>query len=316
MARTRRIKSDCDAFYHVMSRTTGKRFLLKDSRVKRMMVEALRISAEFSGVKIGAYVIMDDHFHLTVEVPTVETVLIELAKTLGTVPGKILGTVPGKIPEKEVMRRLAVLKGEKRAKEIEGYVKHLRRNGHRREAEAEIDRYRLRMQDLSQFVKTFKEVFNLRYKKLIPYSGTIWGERFKSTIVENEKYFRNLREYIAHNPCRAKIVAAPEDYMWSSVGAAARGETYALKCQEYVSSLALGIDDESEQNTGDSPQENGGVDVMKRVPQIGMGKILGGRKFVTESATSFSAALYGKRCRAKQVGGWAFSSHGHGKFAA
>lgn len=62
------------------------------------------------------------------------------------------------------MRRLGVLKGEKRAKEIAGYIKMLRKSKQKREAEAEIDRYRVRMQDLSQFVKTFKEVFNVRFK--------------------------------------------------------------------------------------------------------------------------------------------------------
>lgn len=311
MARTRRVKSENDAFYHVMSRTAGKRFLLKDPRIKRIMIDSLRVAAEFSGVKIGSYVIMDDHFHLMVEVPTIETALAEIAKNLGPVPEKM----KKKIPEEEVMRRLAVLKGEKRAKEIAGYIKMLRQSKQKREAEAEIDRYRKRMQDLSQFVKTFKEVFNLRFKKLVNYSGTIWGERFKSTIIENEKYYNNCRKYIESNPVRARMVVLPEEYPWSSAGGAARGEAFAVKCRNYTLSLIIGSDDEN----GDSPRKQGaesGLDVTKRVPQIGLGKILGGKEFVRVSGVEFSAALYGKKCRAKQVGGWAFTSHGHAEIAA
>lgn len=311
MARTRRVKSENDAFYHVMSRIAGKRFLLKDPRIKRIMVDSLRISAEFSGVKIGSYVIMDDYFHLTVEVPTIETALVEIAKNLGTVPEKF----KWKIPEEEVMRRLGVLKGEKRAKEIAGYIKMLRKSKQKREAEAEIDRYRVRMQDLSQFVKTFKEVFNIRFKKLVEYSGSIWGGRFKSTIVGNEHYFNNCRKYIEYNPVRAEMVATPEEYPWSSAGGAARGEAFAVKCRNYTSSLIIGSAD----GNGDSPRKQGEesvVDVTKRVPQVGLGKILGGKEFVKASALEFSAALYGRRCRPKQVGGWAFSSHGHAEVAA
>lgn len=246
MARTRRIKSENDAFYHVTSRITGKRFLLKDERVKQIMLDSLRRSAAFSGVKVGAYVIMDDHFHLMIEVPTLETALEELA--MGTVPANS-GTAPkGKLPEREVLRRIAILKGEKEANRIAAYVDCLKSNNQADEAEEELDRYRRRMQDLSQFVKTFKEVFNFRYKKLVKYSGSIWGERFKSTLIENAAYFQKCRDYIELNPCRAKMTEKSEEYRWSSSGGAARGERFALACVSYSKSLILGLDD------GDSPQ--------------------------------------------------------------
>lgn len=310
MARTRRIKSENDAFYHVMSRITGKRFLLKDERVKQIMLDALRRSAEFSGIKVGAYVIMDDHFHLMIEVPTLETVLEEL--NMGTVPAE-QGKVPnGKLPEWEVLRRIAILKGEREANRIAAYVDFLKNNNQTDEAEAELDRYRRRMQDLSQFVKTFKEVFNCRYKKLKKYSGSIWGERFKSTLIENAEYFKKCRDYIELNPVRAKMVSSPEEYRWTSSGGAARGERFALACVEYASSLIRG---DSPREAGDGPQRRGAVEVeealMVRVPQVGLGKILGGKEFVGKLADKFKDVLYGQTYCPRKVGSWAYSSHGH-----
>ena len=39
---------------------------------------------------------------------------------------------------------------------------------------------------------------------------------FKDQIVQQERYFRNLTRYIALNPVRSGLVAAPEDWHWSS----------------------------------------------------------------------------------------------------
>ena len=70
MARTRRIKfKDRDAFHHVTSRIAGRRMLLADPRVKREMLDVLERAAEFSGVKVGAFAIMDNHFHVVLQVP-------------------------------------------------------------------------------------------------------------------------------------------------------------------------------------------------------------------------------------------------------
>ena len=68
MARMNRLKKDGDAHYHVMSRTNGRAFLLKDPALKREIVDLLKQSAAFSGVELKAYCIMDDHFHFVCKV--------------------------------------------------------------------------------------------------------------------------------------------------------------------------------------------------------------------------------------------------------
>ena len=54
-------------------------------------------------------------------------------------------------------------------------------------------------------------------------SGTLWEGRFKSALVDSESYLLTCYRYIELNPVRAGMVAAPEDYRWSSHGANALG---------------------------------------------------------------------------------------------
>ena len=68
MARTRRIKKDSDAHYHLMSRTNDRRFLFESGEVKSELVSALRRAAEFCGVEIKAYAAMDNPFHVVVQI--------------------------------------------------------------------------------------------------------------------------------------------------------------------------------------------------------------------------------------------------------
>jgi hypothetical protein len=46
----------------------------------------------------------------------------------------------------------------------------------------------------------------------------LWGERFKSLIVENGETLINCLAYIDLNPLRADLVKRPEDYRWNSLG--------------------------------------------------------------------------------------------------
>ena len=47
-------------------------------------------------------------------------------------------------------------------------------------------------------------------------SGTLWEGRHKASIVNVEEYLLLCYRYIELNPVRAGMVAAPEDYPWSS----------------------------------------------------------------------------------------------------
>lgn len=64
---------------------------------------------------------------------------------------------------------------------------------------------------------TYAAWFNRKHRR----SGHLFGGRFHAFIVEKEAYYLELLRYVVLNPVRAKIVARPEDYRWSSYRAMA-----------------------------------------------------------------------------------------------
>jgi len=54
-------------------------------------------------------------------------------------------------------------------------------------------------------------------------SGTLWEGRYKASLIETERYLLTCYRYIELNPVRAKMVASPADYRWSSYQANAQG---------------------------------------------------------------------------------------------
>ncbi|MDN5780724.1 MAG: transposase [Luteimonas sp.] len=57
------------------------------------------------------------------------------------------------------------------------------------------------------------QAFNFRHGR----SGTLWQGRFKSCLVDTDRYLLTVIRYIEFNPVRAAMVARPEDHRWSSV---------------------------------------------------------------------------------------------------
>ncbi len=47
-------------------------------------------------------------------------------------------------------------------------------------------------------------------------SGTLWEGRYKSTVIQSDRYLLACMVYIDLNPVRAGMVAQPQDYPWSS----------------------------------------------------------------------------------------------------
>ena len=280
MARTRRIKfTDRDALHHVTSRVSGRQMLLAGAGVKDDMLDALERAAEFSGVNVGAFALMDNHFHIVVQVPFRE----------------------GPVPEGEVLRRYGALMGGKALERLEGRIGSLRESGGAAAAESELDKLRARMHDLSQFVKTFKEEFGRLFRRRRPYPGTLWEGRFRSTLIGEAEYLRRCAAYVELNPVRAGLARRAEGYAWNTVGAARRGNAFALRCRKWLLSV-LGVP------AGDSPLEEGAL--MRRIAQISSGKILGSAAFVAEMLGLFSDRVRSRSARARPVEGVGFASHG------
>ncbi|MDR9497769.1 MAG: transposase [Hydrogenovibrio sp.] len=70
----------------------------------------------------------------------------------------------------------------------------------------------------------YVQYFNQTYQR----TGTLWEGRYKATLIDSDRYALTCYRYIELNPVRAKMVAHPAEYPWSSYRCNALGEECAL----------------------------------------------------------------------------------------
>ncbi len=173
--------------YHVMSRTALEGFPFKDVE-NDALVKIIKRFSKLYFTEILGFCAMGNHFHI-------------LARMF---------------PEKNYT-------DEDIKKRVEQFIKEGRKDTDNENddivfLDEDIPYYRNKLEDLSQFVKEIKQTFSRFYNKRHGRRGTLWGERFKSLIVENGETLINCLAYIDLNPVRAGLVDRPEDYRWNSLG--------------------------------------------------------------------------------------------------
>lgn len=90
--------------------------------------------------------------------------------------------------------------------------------------------------------RSYVRYFNRQYER----SGTLWEGRYKSCLIQEDRYLLEVYRYIELNPVRAGLVAEAGDYRWSSYQVNACGQASAL-CTPHPAYLALGADDNERQ---------------------------------------------------------------------
>jgi putative transposase len=83
--------------------------------------------------------------------------------------------------------------------------------------------------------RRYVQYFNHQYQR----SGTLWEGRYKSCLVQEEKYLIEVYRYIEMNPVRAKMVKEPSEYLWSSYQINGLGKESDL-CTPHPEFLRLG----------------------------------------------------------------------------
>ncbi len=204
--RRKRVKVEGGGYYHLVSRCALKEFLLEEEE-KQVFVGMLRRVAAFSGVEVLTHCVMSNHFHILVRV-----------------------SAPQPLAEGELLKRVAILYGDARAKDMrvrwEGYRKEKRDDL----VDADQARLRKRMNDITPFMQSLKQRFTAWYAAHHKdHEGTLWQNRFSSTLVEGGGSLAAVAAYIDLNPVRAGIVSDPKDYAFSGYGAASKGDAEARK---------------------------------------------------------------------------------------
>jgi len=190
------------ALYHCVSRVVWRELVL-GAVEKECFVRLMRRWEAFCQVRVLTYCVMDNHFHILVEVPErpeQDPSDGELVEHLGLIYGA--GTV-------EWVRQ-----------ELAGW----RATGQEERAEGLRERFLARMWDLSWFMRQLKQAYTRWFNKRHGKKGHLWEEKFKSVLVEEGRAARVVAGYIDLNPVRAGIVGEAGDYRWSGWGEAEAGE--------------------------------------------------------------------------------------------
>jgi len=223
----RRVLGDQDAnyCYHIMTRTVGAERIFDAEDLEALRI-IIRKMAQFSGVKVMTYCLLENHFHLLVRVPSRKRYLQQFEDKRSK-DGELLETEG--MGEDRLMTHLATLYSKAYMKELRRELIDFRERGMEVAAEAFLEKYKRRFCDLSLFVKEVKERFSRWYNQKHQRIGTLWAGRFKSVLIEDGPALRTIAAYIDLNPVRAGIVDDPKDYRWCGYAEAVAGSRHARR---------------------------------------------------------------------------------------
>jgi len=196
-----------EAVYHCISRTVNGEYLF-DPMAKEVFRKQLWVTAEFCGLQVITYALLTNHFHVLVRVP--------------------LRTRPG---DAELLRRYRLLhpkpvKG--RTARFSDLQRLLQENGPA--AEAWRQSMHRQMGDVSAFMKLLKQRYTQWYNGAHQRFGTLWAERFKSTLVQPVGHpSQTMAAYIDLNAVRAALSLDPKDYRYCGYAEAVAGHRLARR---------------------------------------------------------------------------------------
>jgi putative transposase len=182
MARLARVKEENGgAFYHLCGRVAGiiGDYPLDDKRVRRKIVDCIRLFAKVYCCQVLGFCIMGNHYHLVVSMDS-----------------------PRSMTRKELRARASILyKNEF----LDGWLA------------ASWSRFEARIFDVSELMRSLQSKiarwFNVTHNR----RGRFWADRFKSVLLEDEKAMFDCLLYVELNPVRAGIVHRPEEFDGSSL---------------------------------------------------------------------------------------------------
>jgi REP element-mobilizing transposase RayT len=193
--------------YHVHSRVVDRRFVL-GTEEKEKFRSYMRMQENFTGCRVLSYCLMDNHFHILLEVPPM---------------------AGGGISDEELLKRLSAIYGEVFVAGVAQELTDARakvyssESGMDESVNAIHKRFTYRMQNLAEYMKGLLQRFSQWFNRVHSRSGVLWEDRFKSVIVEDGVAARTIAAYIDLNPVRAGMVRDPAEYRWSGYGEAVGG---------------------------------------------------------------------------------------------
>ncbi|MCS5708997.1 hypothetical protein CC99x_008790 [Candidatus Berkiella cookevillensis] len=190
LARSEQIDLNATPYYHVMNRCVRRSFLCgfdeltqKDySHRKAWIVDRLKYLADIFAIKICAYAIMSNHYHVVLYVED---------------------KVAENWSEAEIIRRWAAI-----------FPKDAQENKHLKQ---KIQLWKERLTSISWFMRCLNEKIARDVNDEDDTAGRFWEGRFKSQALLDEGALLSAMVYVDLNPVRAGITETPEESEFTSI---------------------------------------------------------------------------------------------------
>jgi len=209
--RKQRIIGEGDTAYHCRSRAINHEHLF-DEEARQKWCELLYLYADFCGMTVLTHSELSNHNHsdifspdrLRAEAEITDEEIVRRYKLLYTKPTQSYPIAPGDLLE------------------------HLK--NHTEAGEEIRARLLARMHHISIFMKELKAAFTKWFNKRHNRHGTVWCDRFKSSIVEKKSSSLLLvAHYVDLNPMRAGMIRDLRQYPYCGYTMAMRGDPRAIK---------------------------------------------------------------------------------------
>jgi putative transposase len=102
-------------------------------------------------------------------------------------------------------------------------------------------------QSLPKAMQSLGRRYVQRFNRSHNRTGTLWEGRYRSTVINSVRHLLTCMCYVERNPVRARLVARPQDYRWSSFRANALGGDCGVSLTPHPIYLELGSTDEARQ---------------------------------------------------------------------
>lgn len=190
VARSQQVNLEATTYYHCMAKCVRRGFLLgQDSKNKKnyihrkkWIVEQLKMLSSVFAMRVCAYAVMSNHYHVVLKVE--DKVALSWSND-------------------EVVERWSQL-----------YPKSARESAHQPD---KIMQWRMRLMDISWFMKCLNEYIATRANKEDKVEGRFWNGRFKSQALLDEGAVLCAMVYVDLNPIRQGLAITPEESEFTSI---------------------------------------------------------------------------------------------------
>jgi REP element-mobilizing transposase RayT len=166
-------------FYYITNRITGGALIFGEPQKKHFR-DLLFEGQDRHAFVVRDYVIIGNHWHALVEIPSVDS-----------------------LPREEVLKRWLMSRRMKKTFDPGDQV---------------LEEFNRKIHDISFVIGNVEQRFTQWYNACNERWGKLFGGRFDSVIVQADTVLVNVMSYIALNPVRAHLVSDPAEYRWSGYG--------------------------------------------------------------------------------------------------